>query len=115
MAIPPIHSPLHSPLQQMQTLAAQAAGRNDAVVREPAGGESVQGGFVEELKSSIDKISQLQAVASEQTKAFEMGDPNVSLNDVMVEKQKAGLAFEMGVQVRNRLIQSYKEIMNMQV
>ena len=47
--------------------------------------------------------------------SFQAGDPNVALNDVMVDMQKADVAFQMGVQVRNRLVGAYKEIMNMQV
>ncbi|WP_461481197.1 flagellar hook-basal body complex protein FliE [Porticoccus sp.] len=111
MAIPPIHSAL----QQMHTLAAQAAAKNDVAVVPHGTAEVGRSGFIDELQSSIEKINQLQGAASSSMKAFEVGDPNVSLSEVMVDKQKAGLAFEMGVQVRNRLIQSYKEIMNMQV
>ena len=48
-------------------------------------------------------------------KAFEMGDPNVTLPEVMIAKSKAGLAFEGMVQVRNKMIDAYQEIMRMQV
>jgi flagellar hook-basal body complex protein FliE len=44
-----------------------------------------------------------------------MGDPNVSLAEVMIAKQKAGIAFEATIQVRNKLLGAYKEIMAMQV
>ncbi len=111
MSIPSIQSSI----QQMQSLAAQAAGKSEDRIAQPETSKANGPGFVDELHASIDRISQLQKTASESTKAFEMGDPRVSLNDVMVDKQQASLAFEMGVQVRNRLIQSYKEIMNMQV
>jgi len=57
----------------------------------------------------------LQQTAQTNTQRFQLGDPNISLNQVMVDKQKAALAFEMGVQVRNKLVSAYKEIMNMQV
>lgn len=44
-----------------------------------------------------------------------MGDDSVSLSDVMVASQKAGIQFQATVQVRNKLVSSYHEIMNMQV
>ena len=43
-----------------------------------------------------------------------MGAP-VSLNDVMIEMQKANISFQTGVQVRNRLVTAYQDIMNMTV
>jgi flagellar hook-basal body complex protein FliE len=44
-----------------------------------------------------------------------MGDPNVSLADVMIARQKSSIAFEATVQVRNRLIKAYEEVMKMTV
>ncbi len=44
-----------------------------------------------------------------------MGDPNVSLAEVMIARQKASIAFEATVQVRNRLIKAYEEVMSMSV
>ncbi|CAB0151056.1 Flagellar hook-basal body complex protein FliE [Pseudidiomarina piscicola] len=72
-------------------------------------------GFAAELKQSVEKINELQQTSGAKTTAFQLGDPNVSLSEVMVAKQKAGLAFDMGVQMRNKLVGAYKEIMSMQV
>ncbi|MCX8581835.1 flagellar hook-basal body complex protein FliE [Gilliamella sp. B3482] len=71
--------------------------------------------FVAELKMALDKISQTQIEASKQAKAFEMGEPNVSLNEVMVNMQKSSISLQFGVQVRNKLVAAYQEIMNMNV
>lgn len=71
--------------------------------------------FVAELKMALDKISQTQIEASNQAKAFEMGEPNVSLNEVMVNMQKSSVSLQFGVQVRNKLVAAYQEIMNMNV
>ena len=49
------------------------------------------------------------------SKAFELGDPNVSLAEVMITSQKSNLAFEATVQIRNRFLQAYQDIMNMPV
>lgn len=105
---------IQSTVQQMRVLALDAAGQNSKLAKSQAV-ETEGGGFIEELQSSIQRINELQQAAGKSVKAFEAGDSNMSLIDVMVDRQKAGLAFEMGIQVRNRLIQSYKEIMNMPV
>ena len=47
--------------------------------------------------------------------AFDMGDPNLSLADVMIAKEKSGIAFEATMQVRNKVLEAYKTIMNMPV
>ncbi len=103
---------IQSALQQMQGLAAQVA--------QPIKGEHVatavgQGGFGSELQSSIQRINRLQQAASTKAMAFQAGEPNIELNDVMVDMQKASVAFQMGMQVRNRLVTAYRDVMNMQV
>jgi len=49
------------------------------------------------------------------TREFSAGDPDVKLQDVMVNLQKASLSFQQMVQVRNRLVSAYQDIMNMPV
>jgi len=44
-----------------------------------------------------------------------MGDPNVSLADAMIASQKASVAFQATVQVRNKLVAAYEEVMRMSV
>lgn len=108
-------SPLiNSALQQMRSLSVEASGGEAGSGRriDSAVGE---GGFAEELRSSIDRINDLQVAAKAKGKAFQAGEPGISLTEVMVDSQKASVAFQAGVQVRNRLVNAYKEIMNMQV
>lgn len=104
---------IQSTLQQMQIMAAQAAGSK--AVQPAAVNAALAGGFAGELQSAVHRINRLQQTASAQAEAFQSGDPRVALNDVMVDMQKASVAFQMGMQVRNRLIGAYKEVMNMQV
>ena len=101
-------------LQQMQAMAAQAAG--------PAAGDvPVQGGaaaadsFGSLMKASLDRISGDQARATGEAQAFEVGAPNVSLSDVMIDMQKANVGFQFGLQVRNKLVSAYTDIMQMSV
>jgi flagellar hook-basal body complex protein FliE len=49
------------------------------------------------------------------TTRFEMGDPSVSLAEVMVNSQKAGLQFQAVAEIRNRVLSAYKDVMNMPV
>jgi flagellar hook-basal body complex protein FliE len=71
--------------------------------------------FATALKSSLDQVNQHQAKAVELGKNFALGDDSVNLSDVMVATQKASLSFQATVQVRNKLVSAYHDIMNMQV
>lgn len=71
--------------------------------------------FADALKNTITEVSEAQNKAGEQGKAFQMGDPGVSLSDVMISMQKANIGFQATVQVRNKLVSAYHEIMNMQI
>lgn len=105
---------IQAAVQQMQVLAAQASSTQsiNSVQSSAAAGQS---GFGSELQASIQRINRLQQAANNQSMAFQAGDPNVELNDVMVDMQKASVAFQMGLQVRNRLVSAYRDVMNMQV
>ena len=104
---------IQSALQQMQSLSTQASGQS---LKGQAVSTAVgQGGFADELSSSLQRINELQQAAAGKRTEFLSGDSDVALNDVMVDMQKASVAFDMGVQVRNRLVTAYKDVMNMQV
>ncbi|CAN7505890.1 MULTISPECIES: flagellar hook-basal body complex protein FliE [unclassified Caballeronia] len=111
-------SPLSSALQQMQVMATQAAGGAGQVASgsvAPESGAASAGSFADALKSSLDSISSSQNNAINQAQAFEVGAPNVSLNDVMIDMQKANVGFQFGLQVRNKLVSAYSDIMNIAV
>jgi flagellar hook-basal body complex protein FliE len=97
-------------LAQMRVMAAQA--RNESAT--PAG-EAGAPDFGALLKQSVDKVNDMQQHADQLATAFEKGDPNVDVAEVMVALQKAGVSFQAMVQVRNRLVSAYQDIMNMQV
>jgi flagellar hook-basal body complex protein FliE len=96
-------------LQQLSSLAEQAEG-----VAASRPGQAV-GSFAGELEASLQRINRLQQTASSQANAFQAGSSEVSLSEVMADSQKASVAFQMGVQVRNRLLTAYKDVMAMQV
>ncbi len=71
--------------------------------------------FADALKSSLDQVSNAQSKAEQLGQSFAMGDDKVSLSDVMISMQKANISFQGSIQVRNKLVSAYHEIMNMQV
>lgn len=97
-------------IEQMRALAVQAGGTPDTTSR-VAGTDT----FGQALKSSLDRVSDLQHTAGQAAHAFQVGKPGVALYEVMIDQQEAGLAFQMSVQVRNKLVGAYKQVMNMQV
>ncbi|WP_340679358.1 flagellar hook-basal body complex protein FliE [Paraglaciecola sp.] len=71
--------------------------------------------FADMLGQALDTVNSMQLESKDKTMAFEMGDKSLSLADVMVAKEKAGIAFEATMQVRNKVLEAYKTIMNMPV
>lgn len=71
--------------------------------------------FSAALKSSLDSVAASQGKAEKLSQKFTMGDDNVNLSDVMISMQKANINFQATVQVRNKLVSAYQEMMNMQV
>ncbi|OTA17643.1 flagellar hook-basal body protein FliE [Xenorhabdus vietnamensis] len=94
-------------LQQMQTQALQAAN-----VAKPI---PVQGGFASQLTAAVGKINETRLSAEKKAQDFTLGVQGVELNDVMVNMQKASISLQMGIQVRNKLVSAYHEVMSMQV
>ncbi len=71
--------------------------------------------FSEALKASLNQVNKVQVEAEQLGKNFAMGDDSVSLSDVMIAGQKANISFQATIQVRNKLVSAYHDIMNMQV
>ncbi|HCB5683480.1 TPA: flagellar hook-basal body complex protein FliE [Salmonella enterica subsp. enterica serovar Wien] len=71
--------------------------------------------FAGQLHAALDRISDRQTVARVQAEKFTLGEPGIALNDVMADMQKASVSMQMGIQVRNKLVAAYQEVMSMQV
>ncbi|MBB3225117.1 flagellar hook-basal body complex protein FliE [Pseudoduganella umbonata] len=71
--------------------------------------------FSNALKGALDSVAESQNKAQDMSKRFQLGDDSVNLSDVMIQMQKASINFQATVQVRNKLVQAYTDIMNMQV
>jgi len=72
-------------------------------------------GFGTALSDALKGVSDMQNQASWMQNELQMDNPTVSLEQTMVTMQKAQIGFQAAISVRNRLVQSYTDIMNMQV
>lgn len=96
-----------------QMRAAMAAAQGGQAPQGPAATGGAD--FANVLKSSLDGVNQTQRQAEAMQKAFVLGDDKVSLSDTMIAMQKASISFQTAVQVRNKVVAAYNDIMNMQV
>ncbi|MHB8920806.1 MAG: flagellar hook-basal body complex protein FliE [Halothiobacillus sp.] len=99
-------------LSQMRVMRANAQQQiAEPTPVTPAGGDS----FSSLLTRAIGQVNDLQQNSSELKTRFELGDPNVDLTQVMLAGQKASLGFNATLQVRNRLVQAYQDVLNMPI
>lgn len=70
--------------------------------------------FLDTMRSAVDSVNAQQSLSRELQTAYVRGE-DVSLTDVAIAMQRSSVAFEATVQVRNKILESYKEIMGMTV
>jgi len=110
---------------QMQNMSLQAAGNKLPAVggdlssmssTNPVGQVNKSSNdFGNLLTDALKTVNELQQDTGAKKMAFEMGDRNVTLAEVMVASSKSGIALDATVQVRNKFVEAYKEIMSMPV
>ena len=98
-------------LTQMRIMAAQAQG----IAQPNAASENTGVEFSSMLKNSINSVNETQKHAGNLTEAFQAGDQNTDLTQVMIALQKANVSFQAMTQVRNKLVEAYQEVMRMQI
>jgi flagellar hook-basal body complex protein FliE len=97
-------------LAEMRALQARASGISQAPAAAAQPSE-----FANLMKNSIDGVANMQNQATALADAYQAGDKNVDLTKVMLEVQKASLAFRAMTEVRNKLVDAYQQVMNMSV
>lgn len=122
-AIASVLSQIRSYQTQVGGLGAAASGAGPAGVGgvgAPGGAAGVGGAagigapsFGDALGNALKKVNSLQAETRDLQSAFERGDPKADLARVMVAAQASSVAFRATVEVRNRLVQAYQDVMNM--
>lgn len=100
--------------QEMQAMIGET---RLPIERVPNIAEAVPKGsdFSAMLKQAIDGVNSMQQTSKNMQERYDMGDTSLSLAQVMIAKEKAGIAFEATMQVRNKVLEAYKQIMNMPV
>lgn len=97
-------------IAQMRVMASAAQGGNSDV--RPT---DTDGNFATLMQDSLESVNATMMEAKAKATAFETGDPNVSLTEVMIASQRASLEFQAVTEVRNKLLTAYQEVMSMQV
>ncbi|MGH8809029.1 MAG: flagellar hook-basal body complex protein FliE [Noviherbaspirillum sp.] len=106
-------SKIEAMVAQLKAAAARAQG--DDVKSVQAEKEAGRVDFSAALKASLDQVNNNQHKSEQLGQRFALGDNSVNLSDVMISMQKASISFQATVQVRNKLVSAYQDIMNMQV
>jgi flagellar hook-basal body complex protein FliE len=89
-------------------------------IPEPFGGSSLKGasqagpGFSDLLRNAVESVNSMQHEAGRLEDAVAKGE-NVNIHQAVIAGEKAGLSFRLLMQVRNKMIDAYQEVMRMQV
>ncbi|AEO07895.1 flagellar hook-basal body complex protein FliE [Buchnera aphidicola str. Ua (Uroleucon ambrosiae)] len=71
--------------------------------------------FFKNMKRALKEVSDTQRNAKTDNEEFVLNKPHISLNDIMIDLDKSYIATQIAVQVRNKFVSAYQEIMNQQV
>lgn len=99
--------------QVNQSLPVADAPRSNAIPGLVEAQPAPVASFTETLQGALIDVNRAQQHAGSLAAAFENGDPSADLAKVMVASQQSQLAFRATVEVRNRLVQAYQDVMNM--
>ena len=107
---------LRQSILQRNTALQDASNSASATGGTGAGGASPAGkaDFADAMKSAVQSVNGLQSASSDATAAFERGE-TTDIAAVMLSRQQASVGFETTLQVRNKLLSAYKDIMSMPV
>ena len=112
-----VRTDINQVLNEMRALKSRAQGFEPASALSDISPNTNAKGvdFQAILGSAINQVNDVQKQSGALAKSFQMGDPEVTLTQVVVASEKAGVAFEAMSEVRNRLVNAYEDIMNMPI
>jgi flagellar hook-basal body complex protein FliE len=106
-----------SVLSQIRSLREQAgvarAGMPLPAAASQAPTQAGMPAFGDLLKGALDGVNRSQSESTRLQEAFQVGDPRADLPSVMLAMQKSSVSFRALVEVRNRVVQAYQDVMNM--
>lgn len=109
---------IQSMLQTLRSHQAEATGKAQGLpgTNELTGGPGsvAKTGFSELVSGALGQVNQLQVQSSDMRASFDRGE-DIALTDVVLGMQKSSLAFEATLQVRNKVLKAYEDILNMPV
>lgn len=108
-------------LQEMRSIKAQSQAftpvqeaQKTSVNGQPLG--KVNGpSFTDVFSQAIDKVNDVQQTSGAMANAYIKGDTSIDIADVMIASQKSSIAFQALTQVRNKVVEAYKDVMNMPI
>jgi flagellar hook-basal body complex protein FliE len=104
---------VQSMIETLRAYQTQSTGTT-STVNEPSTTKVGQPSFFDSVKNALDKVNEADVKADAMTEAYDRGE-EVPLTEVVLSMQKSSLAFEATLQVRNKVMKAYEEIMNMPV
>jgi flagellar hook-basal body complex protein FliE len=106
---------MRSLTQPNQTSASGLGGISPLAPSNPVRGVETSNDFSSVLRTSVDAVNATQQRAQQATSAWERGDSEASLTQVMVSLQKADVSFKAMMEVRNKMVDAYQEVMRMSI
>ena len=108
MEISTVRMPVANALDKIAETAFGSARKTGAA-------DAGSGDFAGLIQQSLSSVNATQSQAESLTHQYQLGQNGVSIEDAMISMQKANISFQTTVQVRNKLVSAYNDIMNMQV
>lgn len=105
---------MRTAILEQNSALQRAAGLGAGNPAEDAATDGKVGGFGEAMRTALNKVNETQAQANSISEAYERGE-TTDIAAVMLARQQASIGFEATLQVRNRLLTAYKDIMSMPV
>lgn len=112
MTTPVQMNSLMQQMREMQRLASQDIQPQQTL---NTADQAAAPSFSNMFSQALNQVNELQQTSSGLQEAYIRGDGNVDITRVMVASQKSSIAFQAVVQVRNKLVEAYKDVMNMPV
>ncbi|MBC7499553.1 MAG: flagellar hook-basal body complex protein FliE [Herminiimonas sp.] len=108
-------SRIEAMISQLKAAATKAPGGVNPLAEIDKSASASKVNFSDALTAQLNAVNGAQKNAERLGQKFAMGDDSVSLSDTMIAGQKANIAFQATIQVRNKMVSAYQDIMNMQV
>jgi flagellar hook-basal body complex protein FliE len=106
---------IQSMIAKLKSAASSPIGGINSSIIPQDGIATKKSDFSDFLKNSLDQVNATQQKADIIGQKFSMGDDSVNLSDMMIATQKANISFQTAVQVRNKLVSAYHDIISMSI